>query len=102
MEPEIDIPNWAYGLISLAVAILIRIGIFIYCKYKHFMSCTCLEQRRKRKSDEPSDEQIERYTLVSTKSRDDEQFPTVKPTAPAREPEAIELQNIVKKLYPTL
>ena len=31
MEPEIDIPNWAYGLISLAVAILIGIGIFIYC-----------------------------------------------------------------------
>ena len=39
---------------------------------------------------------------MSTKSRDDEQFPTVKQTAPAREPEAIELQNIVKKLYPTL
>ena len=50
MEPEIDIPNWAYGLISLAVAILIGIGIFIYCKYKHLMSCTGLEQRRKRKS----------------------------------------------------
>ena len=65
------------------------------------MSCTGLEQRRKRKSDEPSDGQIERYTLVLTKSKD-EQFPTVKPTTPAREPEAIELQNIVKKLYPTL
>ena len=73
MEPEIDIPNWAYGLISLAVAILIGIGIFIYCKYKHLMSCTGLEQRRKRKS---SDGQIERYTLVLTKSKDDEQFLT--------------------------
>ncbi|MEW8543129.1 MAG: hypothetical protein AB2693_06300, partial [Candidatus Thiodiazotropha sp.] len=38
MKPEIEIPNWAYGLISLGIALLVGIAIFVYCKYKHLLS----------------------------------------------------------------
>ena len=100
IEPTIELPDWAYAMLTLVIAVGVGICIFVYCKYYKHKKLPCFARLRGARR---SDGSTKDYALVSTKSNGHVSTMPLEGSAPVSDNrEDIEMKNIITKMYPTL